>query len=61
MKQKFDLHLSECITVVPMEISLSVGENAVNFSWVPEKRHRNVGFQIQYSNKNGIIFTLICA
>uniref|UniRef100_A0A669C455 Neural cell adhesion molecule L1 n=1 Tax=Oreochromis niloticus TaxID=8128 RepID=A0A669C455_ORENI len=38
--------------VVPMEISLSVGENAVNFSWVPEKRHRNVGFQIQYSNKN---------
>uniref|UniRef100_A0A3Q4MVS7 L1 cell adhesion molecule, paralog a n=1 Tax=Neolamprologus brichardi TaxID=32507 RepID=A0A3Q4MVS7_NEOBR len=31
---------------------LSVGENAVNFSWVPEKRRRNVGFQIQYRNKN---------
>uniref|UniRef100_A0A3B4H090 Neural cell adhesion molecule L1 n=1 Tax=Pundamilia nyererei TaxID=303518 RepID=A0A3B4H090_9CICH len=38
--------------VVPMNISLSVGENAVNFSWVPEKRRRNVGFQIQYRNKN---------
>lgn len=38
--------------VAPTNISLSVGENSVNFSWVAKKRHRNVGFQIHYLNKN---------
>ncbi|XP_070766445.1 neural cell adhesion molecule L1.2 [Enoplosus armatus] len=36
----------------PVNISLSVGENSVNLSWVTKKRHRNVSFQIQYLNKN---------
>uniref|UniRef100_A0AAX7TR19 Neural cell adhesion molecule L1 n=1 Tax=Astatotilapia calliptera TaxID=8154 RepID=A0AAX7TR19_ASTCA len=50
---------SEHVSISTLPANLSVGENAVNFSWVPEKRRRNVGFQIQYRNKNGIIFTLI--
>lgn len=36
----------------PTNISLSVEGNAVNLSWVAKKRHRNVGFQIHYLNKN---------
>ncbi|XP_018521389.1 neural cell adhesion molecule L1.2 isoform X3 [Lates calcarifer] len=36
----------------PANISLSVGENSVNLSWVTKKRHRNVSFQILYLNKN---------
>ncbi|XP_069544807.1 neural cell adhesion molecule L1.2 isoform X1 [Brachyistius frenatus] len=36
----------------PTNISWSVGENFVNFSWVAKKRHRNVDFQIYYLNKN---------
>ncbi|XP_038578506.1 neural cell adhesion molecule L1.2 isoform X2 [Micropterus salmoides] len=36
----------------PANISLSVGENSVNLSWVPKKRHRNVSFQIHYLKKN---------
>ncbi|XP_060914546.1 neural cell adhesion molecule L1.2 isoform X2 [Labrus mixtus] len=36
----------------PANISLSVGENSVNLSWVAKKRHRNVSFQIQYQKKN---------
>ncbi|XP_029011414.1 neural cell adhesion molecule L1.2 isoform X2 [Betta splendens] len=36
----------------PANITLSVGENLVNLSWVAKKRHRNVGFQIHYLNKN---------
>uniref|UniRef100_A0A3Q4AV75 Neural cell adhesion molecule L1 n=1 Tax=Mola mola TaxID=94237 RepID=A0A3Q4AV75_MOLML len=36
----------------PANISLSVGEKSVNLSWVAKKRHRNVGFQIHYLNKN---------
>ncbi|XP_047439368.1 neural cell adhesion molecule L1.2 isoform X2 [Mugil cephalus] len=36
----------------PTNFSLSVGGNSVNFSWVAKKRHRNVGFQIHYLNKN---------
>ncbi|XP_028266111.1 neural cell adhesion molecule L1.2 isoform X2 [Parambassis ranga] len=36
----------------PSNISLSMGENSVNFSWVARKRHRNVPFQIHYLNKN---------
>ncbi|XP_035499848.2 neural cell adhesion molecule L1.2 isoform X3 [Scophthalmus maximus] len=36
----------------PSNISLSVGENSVNLSWVAKKRHRNVNFQIHYLNKN---------
>ncbi|XP_026187504.1 neural cell adhesion molecule L1.2 isoform X2 [Mastacembelus armatus] len=38
--------------VPPSNISLSVGENSVNLSWVAKKRHRNVSFQIHYLNKN---------
>uniref|UniRef100_A0A7N9ANL8 L1 cell adhesion molecule, paralog a n=1 Tax=Mastacembelus armatus TaxID=205130 RepID=A0A7N9ANL8_9TELE len=41
------------ISVPPSNISLSVGENSVNLSWVAKKRHRNVSFQIHYLNKNG--------
>lgn len=51
--------LPECLSVPPGNISLSVGENSVNLSWVAKKRHRNVSFQIHYLNKNGIIATLI--
>ncbi|XP_070825246.1 neural cell adhesion molecule L1.2 isoform X1 [Chaetodon trifascialis] len=36
----------------PSNISLSVGENSVNLSWVAKKRHRNVSFQIHYLKKN---------
>ncbi|XP_036802760.1 neural cell adhesion molecule L1 isoform X4 [Oncorhynchus mykiss] len=36
----------------PSNISLSVGEKCVNLSWVPGQRHRSVGFQVQYLNKN---------
>nr|XP_019944373.1 PREDICTED: neural cell adhesion molecule L1 [Paralichthys olivaceus] len=36
----------------PSNISLSVGENSVNLSWVAKKRHRNVDFQIHYLRKN---------
>uniref|UniRef100_A0A8C4NUT8 L1 cell adhesion molecule, paralog a n=1 Tax=Dicentrarchus labrax TaxID=13489 RepID=A0A8C4NUT8_DICLA len=43
----------------PANITTSVGENSVNFSWVAKKRHRNVSFQIFYLNKNGTISTLI--
>lgn len=45
----------------PTNITLSVGENSVNLSWVAKKRHRNVGFQIHYLNKNGKKSTLIYA
>ncbi|XP_072223539.1 neural cell adhesion molecule L1.2 isoform X1 [Leuresthes tenuis] len=38
----------------PTNISLSVGENSVNVSWVVKKRHRNVDFQILYLNKKGV-------
>ncbi|XP_041701440.2 neural cell adhesion molecule L1.2 isoform X3 [Coregonus clupeaformis] len=37
----------------PSNISLSVGEKSVNLSWVPGQRHRSVGFQVQYLNKQG--------
>ncbi|XP_071380962.1 neural cell adhesion molecule L1.2 [Centroberyx affinis] len=37
----------------PANISLSVGETSVNFTWVAKERHRNVGFQIQFLKKNG--------
>lgn len=50
--------LSECLAAPPANISLFVGEKSVNFSWVAKKRHRNVGFQIHYLNKNGIVSTL---
>uniref|UniRef100_A0A672Z040 Neural cell adhesion molecule L1 n=1 Tax=Sphaeramia orbicularis TaxID=375764 RepID=A0A672Z040_9TELE len=36
----------------PANISYSVGETSVNFSWVPKKRHRQFNFQIHYFNKN---------
>uniref|UniRef100_UPI0037E8347E neural cell adhesion molecule L1.2 isoform X2 n=1 Tax=Semicossyphus pulcher TaxID=241346 RepID=UPI0037E8347E len=36
----------------PANISLSVGENSVNLSWVAKKRHRNVSFQIHYLRKH---------
>uniref|UniRef100_A0AAQ4PG03 Neural cell adhesion molecule L1 n=1 Tax=Gasterosteus aculeatus aculeatus TaxID=481459 RepID=A0AAQ4PG03_GASAC len=39
----------------PANIELSPGENFVNLSWVAKKRHRNVGFQIYYLKKNGIV------
>nr|XP_023846320.1 neural cell adhesion molecule L1-like [Salvelinus alpinus] len=35
----------------PSNISVSVGEKSVNLSWVPGQRHRSVGFQVQYLNK----------
>ncbi|KAI1899907.1 hypothetical protein AGOR_G00066600 [Albula goreensis] len=34
--------------VPPYNISTSVGETYVNLSWVPEERHRNVEFQIEF-------------
>ncbi|KAM9445583.1 neural cell adhesion molecule L1.2 isoform 2-T2 [Clarias gariepinus] len=37
----------------PRDISLSVGETAVNLSWVSPERQRNVGFHIHYLKKNG--------
>lgn len=49
------------ISVPPANIDLAVGENAVNFSWVAKKRHRNVSFQIHYLRKSGMILTLKCA
>lgn len=42
-------------TAPPANIELSPGENFVNLSWVAKKRHRNVGFQIYYLKKNGIV------
>ncbi|XP_008316357.1 neural cell adhesion molecule L1.2 isoform X2 [Cynoglossus semilaevis] len=36
----------------PSNISMTVGESFVNFSWVAKKRHRNINFQIHYLNKN---------
>ncbi|XP_030278757.1 neural cell adhesion molecule L1.2 isoform X2 [Sparus aurata] len=36
----------------PANISLSVGENSVNLSWVAKKRHRNVSFQVHYLKKD---------
>ncbi|XP_042347416.1 neural cell adhesion molecule L1.2 isoform X3 [Plectropomus leopardus] len=38
--------------VPPANISLTVGENSVDLSWVTKKRHRNVSFQIHYLKKN---------
>ncbi|CAN9516135.1 unnamed protein product [Ophioblennius macclurei] len=35
----------------PVNISVSVGENSVNVTWIGKKRHRNVDFQIQYYSK----------
>lgn len=37
----------------PADINMSVGEKSVNLSWVSKERHRSVGFQIHYLNKNG--------
>ncbi|KAI5612172.1 neural cell adhesion molecule L1.2 isoform X1 [Silurus asotus] len=37
----------------PRNISLSVGETAVNLSWFTHERQRNIGFQIHYLRKNG--------
>ncbi|KAB5546132.1 hypothetical protein PHYPO_G00068610 [Pangasianodon hypophthalmus] len=37
----------------PRNISLSVGETAVNLSWVSPERQRNIGFHIHYLRKNG--------
>ncbi|KAM9342050.1 neural cell adhesion molecule L1.2 [Pholidichthys leucotaenia] len=36
----------------PANVAVSPGESFVNLSWVAKKRHRNVGFQIHYLNKN---------
>lgn len=45
--------LSECLAVPPANISLSAEEKSVNLSWEARRRHRNIGFQIHYLNKNG--------
>ncbi|XP_017343334.1 neural cell adhesion molecule L1.2 isoform X2 [Ictalurus punctatus] len=37
----------------PRNFNLSVGETAVNLSWVFPERQRNVGFHIKYMRKNG--------
>ncbi|KAM6977291.1 neural cell adhesion molecule L1.2 [Aplochiton taeniatus] len=37
----------------PANISLSVGEQSVNLSWVAKERHKSVGFQVHFLNKNG--------
>ncbi|CAG07439.1 unnamed protein product, partial [Tetraodon nigroviridis] len=36
----------------PANISLSAEEKLVNLSWEARRRHRNIGFQIHYLNKN---------
>ncbi|XP_029974426.1 neural cell adhesion molecule L1.2 isoform X2 [Salarias fasciatus] len=35
----------------PVNISVSVGENSANVTWIAKKRHRSVDFQIQYFRK----------
>lgn len=37
----------------PANISLLAEEKSVNLSWEARRRHRNIGFQIHYLNKNG--------
>ncbi|XP_041859024.1 neural cell adhesion molecule L1.2 isoform X2 [Melanotaenia boesemani] len=37
----------------PANISLAVGENSVNVSWIAKKRHRSIDFHIHYLNMNG--------
>lgn len=58
-KSKNFIPFSHCLTVPPDTISLSAGERSVNISWVAKKRHRNVGFQIHYFNKNGTVFLFV--
>lgn len=43
-------------TAPPRNISVSVGETAVNLSWVTPERQRNIGFHIRYLRKNGKSF-----
>ncbi|KAK1801615.1 hypothetical protein P4O66_022186 [Electrophorus voltai] len=38
--------------VPPTSVNMTIGETAVNLSWVPGDRHRNVGFAIHYLIKN---------
>lgn len=45
--------LSKCLAVPPANISLLAEEKSVNLSWEARRRHRNIGFQIRYLNKNG--------
>lgn len=40
-------------TAPPRNITLSIGETAVNLSWVSPERQRNIGFHIRYLRKNG--------
>lgn len=47
--------LTACLAAPPANISLSVGENSVNLSWVAKKRHRNVSFQVHYLKKDGTV------
>lgn len=42
-----------CAPAPPRNITVSVGETAVNLSWVTPERQRNIGFHIQYLKKNG--------
>uniref|UniRef100_A0A1A8BJR0 Neural cell adhesion molecule L1 n=1 Tax=Nothobranchius kadleci TaxID=1051664 RepID=A0A1A8BJR0_NOTKA len=37
----------------PKDVSISVGENLVNVSWVAKKRHKNIGFYIHYKKNDG--------
>lgn len=41
------------LIVPPANISLFAEERSVNLSWEARRRHRNIGFQIHYLNKNG--------
>ncbi|KAK3518783.1 hypothetical protein QTP70_012734 [Hemibagrus guttatus] len=39
--------------VPPTSVNATVGETAVNLSWVPGERQRNVGFTVLYQRNNG--------
>ncbi|KAG7323773.1 hypothetical protein KOW79_013475 [Hemibagrus wyckioides] len=39
--------------VPPTSVNVTVGETAVNLSWVPGERQRNMGFTILYQRNNG--------
>uniref|UniRef100_A0AAY5EVQ5 Neural cell adhesion molecule L1.1 n=1 Tax=Electrophorus electricus TaxID=8005 RepID=A0AAY5EVQ5_ELEEL len=50
--------------VPPTSVNMTIGETAVNLSWVPGDRHRNVGFAIHYLIKNAvavIIIIILCS
>lgn len=59
MMMKFWKPFCFCVlTAPPRNISLSVGETAVNLSWVTPERQRNIGFHVRYLRKNGKSFAL---